>query len=192
MRYVLGVLGVILLVILAVVLITRDRQAPTTTPLVVSEQAREGVSAVWIEQGTVTGEDRRRAIRIVVNQNERRLEILTGYGDAVERAQTYPNTQAAFETFLITLDQAGFDASKSAPAGIDERGACPLGRRYIYELNERSQPLLDLWGTSCSRQLGTFDGNRATVHELFQLQIPDYDKQIRDVDLTGTKVPQAS
>jgi hypothetical protein len=190
MKYILGIFGVIIVAILAIVLITRgggNKPATTQKPLVVSEEARPGVSAVLTTQGAVTGENQRRAIRITVSQTERRLEILTGYGEAVERAQTYPNTEAGFETFLVALDQAGFENQKKSIVE-DERGACPLGRRYIYELKEYSQDLLSLWSTSCGGKLGTFAGNRVTVRRLFERQIPDYATQVRGVDLTGQKV----
>lgn len=190
MKYVLGVFGVILVAILAIVLLTRGgNKRPEEVPLTVAQEAREGVSAVYTTQGGVVGQDRRRAIRIVVNQEERRLEILTGYEEAVERAHTYPNTQSAFETFLVALDQAGFDKKKETVIE-DERGACPLGRRYIYELKEYSQDMLSLWGTSCGKNLGTFNGNRNTVKKLFEQQIPDYSDQIKGVDLTGKKPPK--
>jgi hypothetical protein len=189
MKYVLGIFGVIFVAILAIVLITRGggKRAPTEKPLVVAQEAREGVSAVLTTQGKLVGEDQRRAIRISIDQNERRLEILTGYEEAVERAQTYPNTHAAFEAFLVALDQAGFD-SKRKTIIKDERGACPLGKRYIYELKEYSQDLLSLWDTNCGQQMGTFAGSKLTVRKLFEQQIPDYRKQIRGVDLAGTKV----
>lgn len=186
MKYILGALGVIFVVILAVVLIMRgggDNRSTVEPRLVVSEQAREGISAVLTTQGEVVGEDQRRAIRIVVNQDERRLEILSGYGEAVERASTFANTHAAFETFLVALDQAGFDAKRET-AIDDERGACPLGRRYIYELKEHSQELVRLWNTSCGKRLGTFDGNSTTIRRLFEQQIPDYRKAVRGVELS--------
>lgn len=186
MKFILGALGFIFIAILAIVLITRGRggdNGPVAPKLVVSEEAREGVSAVLTTQGEVVGEDQRRAIRIIVDQDERRLEILEGYGEAVERASTFPNTHAAFETFLVALDQAGFD-NKRVSAIEDERGACPLGRRYIYELRDNSQELLRLWNTSCSGRLGTFDGNSSTIRKLFEQQIPEYKTLIRGVQLS--------
>lgn len=186
------VLGIIFVVILAIVLITRDGgEGPTEPQLDISQEARQGVSAVYTEQGEVVGQDRRRAIRIVVNQNERRLEILSGYEEAVERASSFPNTQAAFENFLVALDLAGFDDTQPSVVE-DERGVCPLGKRYIFALNEFSQPLLESWTTSCSRRIGTFDGSLTTVRKLFEQQIPDYNDQVRGVDLTGTKDPNES
>ncbi|HTE22383.1 MAG TPA: hypothetical protein VK674_05070 [Candidatus Limnocylindria bacterium] len=190
MKYVLGVFGVILVAILAIILIMRVGRGdpkPTERPLVVSEEAREGVSAVITTQGRLVGEDQRRAIRISISQTERRLEILTGYEEAVDRAQTYPSTPAAFEAFLIALDQAGFDNKRKSTVN-DMRGACPLGKRYVYELKEYSQDLLSSWDTSCGGKLGTFNGGRNTIRKLFEQQIPDYTKQIRGVDLRGQKV----
>lgn len=190
MKYVLGVLVIIFVVILAVVLITRGGgdSGPVTERLVVSEEAREGVSAVFTTQGEVVGEDQRRAIRITVNQDERRLEVLTGYGEAVEKAHSFANTHAAFEAFLVSLDQAGFDNAQQTLIE-DKRGACPLGRRYVYELREYSQSLLELWGTSCSRKQGSFAGNATTVRKLFEQQIPEYSDLIRGVSLSGQNKP---
>jgi hypothetical protein len=187
MKFILGALGIIFVVILAVVLIFRgggnDRDI-VGPRLDVSKEAREGVSAVFTTQGEVVGEDQRKAIRIIVNQDERRLEVLTGYEEAVERSSTFANTHAAFETFLVSIDQAGFENRK--PSAVeDERGACPLGKRYIYELREHSQELLRLWNTSCGSKQGTFDGNSSTIRQLFEQQIPDYDKAVSNVDLNG-------
>jgi hypothetical protein len=188
MKFIMAVLGVILLVVLVIVLFTRgggDKQ-PTVKPVVVSEEAREGVSVVLTTRGKLVGEDERRGIRITVNQDERRLEILTGYEEAVERAQVYPNTHAAFENFLVALDQMGFNRSRLS-AIEDERGACPTGKTYIYELREYSQQLVRLWDTSCGSKIGTMDGKDTTVRKLFEEQIPDYTKQVQGVDLNGTK-----
>lgn len=189
MKYILGVFGVIFVSIIAIVLIMRGGGDKRTAvkPLVISEEAREGVAAVYTEQGAVVGENQRRAIRVIVNQDERRLEILSGYEEAVERSSTFANTNAAFENFLVALDQAGFEEKK--PTAIkDERGACPLGRRYIFELREYSQELLRSWNTSCNGKMGNFDGNTSTVRQLFQKQIPDYSGLTRNVDLSGSRV----
>jgi hypothetical protein len=190
MKFIMGALGVIFLVILVVVLITRGGKGPDQRPLVLSEQAREGVSAVFTEQGQLVGQDQRRAIRITVNQNERRLEILTGYEEAVLSAQTYANTQSAFEAFLVALDQAGFD-NKRVSAIEDERGACPLGHSFIYQLNEFSQPLINTWSTTCGKT-GTFNGNRNAVRTLFRKQIPGYSKLTSKIDMSGSKTPEGT
>lgn len=184
MKYVLGVLGVIFVVVLAVVLISRGGgpKQPTTEPLRISEQNREGTSVHFTTQGKLVGQDRRRGIRISISQNERRLEILNGYEEAVDRAYVYPNSPAAYETFLIALEAEGFDKKRTTKIE-DERAVCPLGRRYIYELKEFSQEIIRLWNSTCGRRYGNFNGDGNTIRQLFQEQITDYSKRIDGVEL---------
>lgn len=188
MKYILGVFGVILVVVLAIILMSRggDDKPPAGQQgervVKVSEQDREGTSVVLTTQGKLVGETERRAVRVVVSQNERRLEVLTGYEEAVERSQVYSNTPAAYENFLIALDFAGFSRERKAKT-TDERAICPLGKRYIYELKEYSQDLIRLWDTSCGNKFGTFGGDEKTIRQLFEAQIPDYDKHLRGVKL---------
>lgn len=188
MKYVLGVLGVIVVVILAIVLITRGGGGKKPLQIDVSDQNREGTSMQFTTQGKVVGEDERRAIRIVVTQNERRLEILNGYEEAVEKTQVYPNTPSAYENFLIALDKSGFEKKRQS-TNTDERGVCPLGKTYVYELKDFSQDLIRTWGTSCGTKTGTAAGKASTIQKLFQEQIPDYTTQIKGVDLYGSKKP---
>ncbi len=188
MKYVFSVLGIIFVVVLAIVLISRggnDSPNGRDTPKVVktTDQNKEGTSVVFTTQGRLVGEDQRRAIRVVVTQSERRLEILTGYEEAVERSQVYANTPDAYENFLIALDRAGFTRSKEY-VPTDERGVCPLGRTFIYQVKEFSQDLKNLWNTSCnSAKQGTFAGAASTIQTLFRRQIPDYEKQVKGVKL---------
>lgn len=189
MKYVLGMLGVILVVVLAIILISRGgKDKPPTGQqgervITVSEQAKESTSAQMTIQGKLVGEDERRAIRITVSQDERKLEILTGYEEAVESSQVYANTPAAYETFLAALDYAGLSRERKALT-TDERAVCPLGNRYIYELKEFSQELIRLWDTTCGNKWGTFGGDENTVRKLFQEQIPEYQKQVKGAKLT--------
>lgn len=185
MKYVLGILALFIVTIFAIIAVTRGRgdEQPTGEPqIVMSEQAREGTSVSVTTQGELVGQDERRAIRITVTQAERRLEILTGYEEAVERAHVYPNTPAAYETFLIALEQLGFSRERETVIE-DERAACPTGRRYVYELKEYSQEQLRLWGTSCGRGQGNFGGVATTVRQLFEAQIPEYRDRVKGVNL---------
>jgi len=189
MKYVLGMLGVILVVVLAIILISRggNKDKPPAGQqgkrvVKVSEQAKQGTSVQFTTQGKLVGEVERRAIRITITQEERKLDILTGYEEAVERTQVYPNTQAAYETFMTALDYAGLSRERKALTN-DERAVCPMGRRYIYELKEYSQELIRLWDTSCGNKWGTFGGDEKNVRQLFQAQIPEYAKQIKGVKL---------
>lgn len=187
MRYVLGVLGVILVAFIAIWFVTRPRGVEEEQGLQqinISDRAEPGTSAVLTAQGAVVGQDDRRSIRVSISQEERRLEILTGYEDAVQQAYTFPNTPDAYETFLIAIDQKGFTNEQIFLSDRDVRGICPLGVQYFFEFKEFAQPISNLWISSCSSNRGTFGGNTRIIKELFEEQIPDFNDKIADVDLT--------
>lgn len=190
MKYILGVIGLFLVTMVTIILITRGRgtapQQEGRPQVKVSQHANDGTSAALTTQGKLVGESERRAIRVKITQEERRLEILTGYEEAVEQAHVYPNTKEAYETFLIALDRVGFTRERQVVRVTDERGVCPLGRSYIYEFKEFSQQIVRLWSTSCGAETGTFGGNSSTIRRLFEGQIPEYRKRIRGVKLTGS------
>ena len=137
MKYVLGVVGVVLLALIGLILILnrgdgRPRQQGQKE-LIVSEQTNANTSVRMIQQGELVGEDERREIRITVTESERRLEVRSGYREAVVRSQSYSNTPEAYATFLAALDEAGFSRGKQSEVA-DLRAACPLGNRFIYQL----------------------------------------------------------
>lgn len=189
MRYLFAVLGVIAIGILAVVLITQNSGNSNTTkpgakPTVklVDYIDKDNSRVVWTLQGKVVGEDQRRAIRITISSDERRIEILDGYEQTVERSKTYENTQAAYDTFLRALNLAGFTLERKV-SNTDERGVCPLGNNTIYDLQEGDNQPVHLWSSSCSSALGTAAGGTGLIQRLFQAQIPDYSAEIKLVHL---------
>ncbi len=187
MKYILGVIALFMVTIFAILLVTRGHgtpKQPTSRQIKVSQRANLGTAAVFTTEGRLVGETERRSIRIRVSRDERRLEILTGYEEAVDKSFVFPNTQSAYQTFLIALDRAGFTTERQQVIQRDERGACPLGRTYVYEFKEYSQQLVHLWDTSCGpRGGGTFGGITTTTQRLFQAQIPEYSKHIKGVKL---------
>jgi hypothetical protein len=191
MKYILGVVVLFFLTTMSILLVTRERGGPEQTTgqhatrrVVLAKNAKPGTSVVLTTQGELVGEDERRAIRIKVSENERRLEILTGYNEAVERSFVFANTDKAYETFLIALDGAGYTKKFPEITVEDERGVCPQGKRYIYEFKEYSQQVTRLWDTSCSSKQGqTFGGSSSMVRQLFKAQIPDYIKLVKGVRL---------
>lgn len=188
MKYVIGAVAVIIATILAIVFILGRNDTPEqpgqTGNRAVSlyDQAKDGGTVTYMIEGKVVGEDERRAIRITVTSGTRKVEVLRGYNETVVKTQNFSNTSAGFEEFLKALEVAGF-SRKRAYATEDERGMCPLGRRYIYEFEKSGEDRLKTWSTSCSEKQGTFGGSSVTVRRLFQNQIPDYNKFVSDVKL---------
>lgn len=189
MRYILGVFGILVLMIFAVILFSRrgTNNTPTSVQtgnkqVVLANYEDKPATAILTIRGEVTGDEQRRGIRISVTDQERVLEILKGYNETVESRQSFPNNDNAYANFLSALDAAGF--SRELATDIkDDRGICPLGQRYDYKLQDGSQEVFRFWNTSCGSKQGSFGGNGIMVRRLFQNQIPDYRQLTRGVEL---------
>jgi hypothetical protein len=186
MKYVIGVIAVVLVTILAVVLIIgRDspgQQKNQTGKQAVSlyEQAKDGGTVAYKTEGKVVGDEDHYAVRITVSSNTRKVEILRGYNETVEKSQTFTNTQTGYEEFLKAIELAGFSRKRSYTPE-DERGVCPLGQRYTYEFEKSGEDSLKTWSTSCGAKQGTFGGVASTIRQLFQNQVPEYNQFVKGV-----------
>jgi hypothetical protein len=181
-RFIIGVVLVLLLAVFGTIFLVRQFSrdaADATKEVTVIHPAdfidKQGSSVIWKQEGRVVGDEVRRSVRITVSATERKAELLTGYEEKVERSIVLPNDKEAYAKFMISLEHAGFGTERKVKQ-VDERGICPLGQTYIYEIIESSQSKLRLWSTSCTAKDGTFGGKTTTVRQLFQAQIPGYEK----------------
>lgn len=179
MKYFLGVLGVILLIIFVFVLIFRGSGTPSATEVrKLAEYAAEPQTvAEFTESGAINGQEAHRTVRIRVTDSIRSVALVKGYnGDVIDR-KTYSNTNAAFEAFLAGLEQGGFN--KERRTRLSFKSVCPSGSRFSYGLESEDDTVVDTWSASCER--GSFGGERTLIRRLFQAQIPDYDEFVDDV-----------
>lgn len=185
MKYIIGVFGAILLLILVFVLLFNsggNDQTPTATETVqLADYASKNSTVTHTTVGSVVGQESQRSIRIVVTPSERRLEILGDFEQTVISSQTFANSAVAYEAFLSAIDGQGFTRSKET-AIQDPRTVCPTGQRFVYDLTEDGDAVSNLWSVSCDKS-GSFDGRASVVLQLFQDQIPDYDNLVQDVEL---------
>lgn len=185
MKYLLGVFAIVVIMIIAIVLIVRrdpSTSQPKNPTIVMSEYANQNAIVSFTIRGKINGQSEHRAVRITVTPTERSIAILNGYDSVIERSATYVNTAAAFDTFMHALDNAGFGRQRSVTQD-DDRGVCPFGQQYLYELDADGSKQLGTWSVTCGTKIGTFAGNASTIRQLFQLQIPDYNQQISGVRL---------
>lgn len=189
MKYIFGVLAVVAIAIIAIALLVRspapsNGQKPGAKPVIklLDYVNKSGSQVQWTIQGPLVGEDQKRSVRISISPNERRVEILDGYDQQIERSQTYTNTQEAYDTFLHALNLAAFSKDRKV-ANSEEKGVCPLGNLYDYDVVDGSDHPVHLWSASCSVDLGTSAGNAQLIRSVFQNQIPDYNAQIKGVKL---------
>lgn len=132
--------------------------------------------------GPITGDDTHRAIKITVSQNERDLDIIQGYSGYVIKHQQFYNTQNAYSVFLKAINIGGFlEQRKDTSASLDDSGQCPLGERFVFELNNSGSKLSSLWTSNCSTAVGNFGGDSGLVQTLFQNQITNYQALTQNV-----------
>jgi len=114
MRYLIGFLGIIAILILIIVLIVRGGGGSTKGPgsvdladyLTSSSQVRMTID------GPVSASETHQAVRISVNQNEATIDIIRGYEGNVDVSKTYPMNPNSYAAFMISLKQSRLYARK--------------------------------------------------------------------------------
>lgn len=176
MRYFLGFLAAIGLVVLVFVLILRGLGGGSKQSVEVKltdYAATDTVMQLTID-GRVVANQQHYAARVTVGRAESKIEIIQGYQGQVIDTKTYPNNEESYGTFLRALDLLGYTKGKLDPKLSDERGVCPTGQRYIFEIVTGSANVQRFWKSSCGE--GNFKGNSSAIRNLFRAQIPDYSK----------------
>lgn len=180
MKYFFGFLASIGLIILTIVLIVRgfsggdEKKADVPAPLL--DYANTSVEMQYIIDGPINSDQEHKSIRIVVGQDETIMEMRNGYNDNVVDSKVYSNNQASYSEFLRALDIAGYTKGDTAPSLKDERGYCPTGYRYSFDIIDGSNEKQHFWTTSCGSNTGNFKGKSKQVQVLFQEQVPDFGK----------------
>ncbi|HEX7632920.1 MAG TPA: hypothetical protein VF401_01190 [Candidatus Saccharimonadales bacterium] len=179
MRYFIGFLVSLGLIILVLIMILRgggdNAKTPQTAKTLVSYATTDADVSLLMD-GPVNSDKIHQQVRITVDADQVTYQHLTGFDGTVADQQVYPNTQAAYAPFLRALALAGFTEGDKDPAHADYRGYCPLGQRYVFELNEGSNNLQRFWSTNCTKGVPhTYLGDSPLTLTLFQKQVPDYD-----------------
>ncbi len=175
MKYIVGFLITIGLIILVIVLIVRGSgpSGPPKTPIDLTKYSKTDTTMQLTIDGAINAEQTHRAVRITVGKAQASAAVIQGYQGTIGSQKAYSNNPAAYVNFLRALQIAGFTKGSNDAAVRDERGFCPNGSRFILEIVSGDQNLQHYWTTSCGGQ-GNFKGNINTVRSLFQNQIPDY------------------
>ncbi|MBI1857462.1 hypothetical protein HY003_04295 [Candidatus Saccharibacteria bacterium] len=176
-RPIFSILGIIFIIVLAVLFFNRGSNEPSPakkTQKILHDYANSNAIVGFTTQGKIVGDDKYRSIRITIGRDFRKVEVLDGYEQVVEKAQNFSNNEDAYGVFLRALELHGFTKSRKTPTA-DERGTCPTGNRYVYEHKDGDDSLQRTWSTSCNTSQGSFAGQQV-VRQLFQAQITDYGK----------------
>lgn len=148
----------------------------------VTDYADKGSSKVVLTiGGRINGDDQHRSIRITVDSYMRTAEIIQGYEDKVIQTQTAVNNPSAYEKFIFAISRYGFSKERKTTL-TDDRGVCPLGQRFVYEIYNDNNLVMRRWATTCGSN-GTTAGSPSQLNTLFQRQVTDYSKFVNNVQL---------
>ena len=183
MRYFLGFLVAIGLIILVVILVIRalgggGSDEPATPLAVLSDYSDTAAVVRLTIDDRIEAEEDHYSIQITVGRDERTVEVIRGYEGDVVNTQTFGNSQESYTVFLKSLQYQGYTIGDKDKAKADERGLCPTSRRYIYEVvNPSGDVTQRFWSSEC--KVGTFQGNGTVIRNLFRAQIPEYRTHVR-------------
>lgn len=173
MRYVIGFLISIGLIILVFVMIFRGGGSDLPAERKLVDYANTSTIVQYTVDYPINADQIHRQTVTYVGRDNIKFDVRTGYEGTVVRTQSYENNPTAYANFLRALQLAGYTNGEAEPR--DERGYCPQGYRYIYEVKDGSRTIQRYWSTSCG-SLGNFKGRASTVRTLFQRQVPDYSR----------------
>lgn len=182
MRYIVGFLIGIGLIVLTVILVIRifsgggDDVAPRSIDL--SSYATTDTVVRLTLDGPIIADQQHEQVRITVGRDNVLYERFRGYQGDIIDTRSYPNNQDAYAEFLRALDVAEFEKG-NADGPKDERGYCPTGQRFIYEAIGDGETPVRWWNTSCGGNTGNFVGRGSVVRGLFKKQVPDYNDLTR-------------
>lgn len=186
MKYFLGLIACIGLIVLVFVLVLRgfSGKGEPKDQVKLADYANTASSMEMTIDGPIVAEQDHIAYRIAVNRDETRIDTLKGYEYVTVESKTFTNNQESYQNFLRALDIAGFTVGNKDSANKDERGQCAQGNRFIFEIKNGSSDVQRLWSATC-KGMGTFKGNTAEVKRLFDSQIPraDFSKLIGKINL---------
>lgn len=177
-RFIFGLGAVILLLFVAIFLIVRsgggndEATVEETERELTSYVGDQNVSIVQTTIGPVTAPENHGEMQIVVTDTATTVDFMAGYDGNVVASRTYPHSSAAFAEFLHALEKYEFTNGNKDEALADDKGYCPTGNRYIFEIREGAETVQRFWATSC-REPKTFRGNLGGTLDMFRLQIPD-------------------
>jgi hypothetical protein len=177
MRYFIAFVTALGLLFLLILLLFHSGGKPkvgkVTKPLA-SYSTTDAVARLTID-GPVNADSLHDAVRITVGKDDVTYEQIQGYQNTVVNTQSFANNENAYVNFLLALQHAGFTQGDNDPKHQDARGYCPLGQRYIFQLNQNDQELEHYWATSCGSPK-TYVGVLSLTLTLFQAQVPNYNK----------------
>lgn len=185
MRYFIGFLIILGLIILGIILFVRllfggGDQAQVKDSEALTSYARTSTIMQLEIAGPITADQDFRRVQIDVGNSGNEIRIYKGYQTEVIRRENFHANSESYANFLRAIDLLGYTNGDAAEEMADERGYCPGGQRNVFAIVNGSETKQRFWSTSCGDQ-GSFQGQSDMVIELFMAQIPGYSDIAEDV-----------
>lgn len=174
MRYFIGFLVTLGLIILLIVLLLSGGGKSKVRAKTLPSYASTDAQASMLIDGPVNADSLHQQVRITVDRDNVTYEQISGYDGQVVNTQTFSNTENSYNVFLHALQHAGFTLKSNNPAIQDDTGYCPLGDRFIFELNQDGNNLQRSWASNCGNPK-TYLGSLDLTMTLFEAQVPGYE-----------------
>jgi hypothetical protein len=175
-RYFIGFVIVVALIVFLFVIIfggSDNKTKVANSSRVLSSYATSSSEVKMTIDGPTNASADHRQVVVHVDQNQVLFQEKHGYDGDVAKSQNFANSPGSYQAFLRSLEHANFTKGDASHMNADERGYCPLGSRYIFELIDAGKIVQRYWTTSCGSPK-TFLGDTALNIELFQKQVPGY------------------
>ncbi len=188
MRYLLGFLVALALIIIAVVLIVNGiNQKPVNIAKQLNSfasYASTGSQASLSIEGPITANQNHNKVIITVNASNVNLSITQGYNDRIINSQNFNNSENSYLAFLKSIFISGFTNKIKANGNYNSPvGLCPSGDNYIFSMTNNLSTVVNSWETSCVGSPHTFNGNLNSILQLFELQVPSYQNYVNNVNI---------
>ena len=156
-RLLAGFVGVVLFIIILVVLFGHGGKKPLINPVQpLPDYADTSATVSFTTQGIVNADELHRSIRITVSNSQMELDVLAGYNPTVIQSKTFANNVEAYSVFLKSINNSGFLLkTKNPKIPTSEDGYCPLGFRYVLELNQDGTDLSRTWARPAAAKSAT-------------------------------------
>jgi hypothetical protein len=183
LRYFIGLLAIIgLIILLIILLIPGKAKTPSISGSTLVNYATSDTVMKLTIDGPEIAQQNHQSVQITVGKGSVDYQQLVGYNGQIVNVQSFPNTVASYDVFLHALYYANYLKGNTDPNKSDERGICPLGTRYVYAIyNSSDKAIQRFWSTSCGS--ATFGGASSLVQSLFTNQVPGYDNLTTSLNL---------
>lgn len=187
MRYFIGFLIILGLVILGIILFIRllfggPDQADIPQAKSLTSYSSTATTMQLEISGPINVNQEHRRIQIEIGTSRNEIRIVRGFQNDVIRRESFNSNPDAYANFLRAIDLLGFTKGDGSESVADERGQCPTGQRFVFAITSGAETKQRFWSTSCGEG-GSFQGSSEEIIELFQAQIPGYNDITEDVEL---------